>query len=68
MKAAQYMSEEELVEKAIKILMEGLGPVETSRFITLPQKRRIESVRRHRQWQKTLDKDVFFDNVFGPKE
>jgi hypothetical protein len=68
MKAAQYMSEEELVEKAIKILMEELGPVETSRFINLTQKRRIESVRRHRQWQKTLDKDVFFDDVFGSKE
>jgi hypothetical protein len=23
-----------------------------------------ESVKRHREWQKTLDKDAFFDKVF----
>jgi hypothetical protein len=67
MKAAQYMSEEELVQKAINILMQELGPVETSRFINLPRKKRVESVRRHRQWQKTLDKDTFFEKIFGSK-
>jgi len=67
MKAAQYMSEEELVQKAINILMQELGPVETSRFINLPRKKRVESVRRHRQWQKTLDKDIFFEKIFGSK-
>jgi len=25
----------------------------------------MESVKRHREWQKTLDKDVFFDEVFA---
>lgn len=67
MKVAQYMSEEELVQKAINILMQELGPVETSRFINLPRKKRIESVRRHRQWQKTLDKDTFFEKIFVSK-
>ena len=67
MKAARYMSEEELVQKAIQLLMQELGPVETSRFINLPRKKRVESVKRHREWQKTLDKDTFFNSVFGSK-
>ncbi len=67
MKAARYMNEEELVQKAIQLLMQELGPVETSRFINLPRKKRVESVKRHREWQKTLDKDTFFNSVFGPK-
>ena len=29
------------------------------------QKRRIESVKRHRQWQKQLTKDKFYDEVFS---
>ena len=67
MKAARYMNEEELVQKAIRLLMQELGPVETSRFINLPRKKRVESVKRHREWQKTLDKDTFFNSVFGSK-
>jgi len=39
--------------------------VETIRFINLPKKRRLESVKRHREWQKLLNKDRFFDEVFG---
>jgi len=61
------MNEEELVQKAIRLLMQELGPVETSRFINLPRKKRVESVKRHREWQKTLDKDTFFNSVFGAK-
>ncbi len=39
--------------------------VEAIRFINLPKKRRLESVKRHREWQKLLNKDRFFDEVFG---
>jgi len=60
----KYITEEELVSKAISVLLKELGPVETSRFITLPQKKRIESVKRHRDWQKTLNKDEFFKAIF----
>jgi len=35
------------------------------RFMNLPRERRLESVRRHQEWQKLLDKDRFFDEVFG---
>ena len=65
MKAEKYLNEDDLVRKAIDILIQKLGPIETARFITIPQKRRIESVRRHRQWQKQLIQDKFYDEVFS---
>ncbi len=65
MKAEKYLNEEDLVRKAIDVLIQKLGPIETARFINIPQKRRIESVKRHRQWQKQLNKDKFYDEVFS---
>lgn len=64
MKAIKYLDEELMVKKAIKALIVELGPVEANRFINMPRKKRIESVKRHREWQKYLDKDRFFDQVF----
>lgn len=64
MKPSRYLSEEELVRKASDILYEKLGAVEASRFLTMARKRREESVKRHRQWQETLEKEAFFDEVF----
>ena len=60
----QLMTEELLVKKATDVLMKQLGPVESSRFIALPHKKRIESVKRHRIWQAGLNKDDFFNKVF----
>jgi len=65
MKNSQYISEEKLLKQVIDILMEKLGPVETKRFLTLPARKRIESVKRHRLWQSKLDKDKFFHDVFS---
>ena len=65
MKVAKYMNEDTLIRKSIEVLMEKIGPVEAIRFINIPRKKRIESVRRHRQWQKMLDKNKFFDEIFG---
>ncbi len=65
MKPGYYTEESELLEKAIKALMEKLGPLETFRFLALPQKKRIESVKRHRQWQAQLDQTKFFDEMFS---
>ena len=59
------MNEDTLIRKSIEVLMEKIGPVEAIRFINIPRKKRIESVRRHRQWQKMLDKNKFFDEIFG---
>ena len=65
MKNVKYMDEDIVIKKAIETLMRELGPVETARFINMPKKKRMESVRRHREWQKLLDKDKFFDEVFA---
>jgi len=45
--------------------MEPLGPVETIRFLSLPEKKRTESVERHWEWQAQLEKEQFFTEVFG---
>jgi hypothetical protein len=58
------MAEDQLIVKAINLLMEALGPVETSRFLALPRAERTESVKRHRVWQASLTKAAFFDKVF----
>jgi len=42
-----------------------LGPLETSRFLSIAGKRRVESVRRHRLWQNSLEKEKFFKSVFS---
>jgi hypothetical protein len=65
MKTAKYIDEDTLIEESIKALMEKIGPVETIRFMNIPRKKRIESVKRHREWQKLLDKDKFFEEIFG---
>jgi hypothetical protein len=65
MKAQIYLPEDVMVRRALEALMEALGPVEMTRFLTLPRQRRLDAVQRHRQWQAGLDKDRFFDQVFG---
>ena len=59
------MDENTLIKKSIEALMAEIGPIETIRFINMPRKKKVESVRRHRQWQKMLDKDQFFKEVFN---
>ena len=65
MNTVKYMNEEVVIKKAMGILIKELGPVEAIRFITMPKIKRMESVRRHREWQKMLKKDSFFDDVFS---
>jgi len=59
------MDEEVLVKKSLNILIENLGPIETIRFLNIPKEKRIDSVKRHREWQKMLDKEEFFKEVFN---
>lgn len=63
MKTLKYLNEEEVLEKGIDILMRELGPIETVRFLNIPREKRIESVKRHREWQKSLNKDDFLDDI-----
>ncbi|GAB4408912.1 MAG: hypothetical protein Fur0044_02370 [Anaerolineae bacterium] len=65
MSTTQYLSEEELIERGLNALLEALGPVETMRFLTLPRPRRLESVKRHRRWQASLNREQFLDQVFS---
>jgi hypothetical protein len=65
MRSVKYMDEELMVRKAIKALIGELGPVEANRFINMPRKKRIDSIKRHREWQKHLDKDKFLNEVFS---
>ena len=67
MKARIFTDEEKLITKAVDVLVKELGPVEASRFLALPKKKRIESVKRHRQWQAQLQHPEFFDRVFGAR-
>ena len=68
MKAQVYLPEDKMIRRGLEALMAALGPVETVRFLTLPRRRRLESVRRHRQWQARLGQEWFFDQVFGTVE
>lgn len=60
----KYLNEEIVIKRAIEVLIKELGPVEAIRFVNMPRKRRLESVRRHREWQKLLNKEQFFKEVF----
>ncbi len=64
MKAVQYRDDEVVIQKGVELLLNGLGPLETLRFLNLPHDRRLESVKRHREWQSHLEKDSFFNGVF----
>jgi hypothetical protein len=64
MKNHAYLQEDEMIRRAIHALMDQLGPIETARFLALPRQRRLDSVKRHRQWQASLDKERFFTQVF----
>ncbi len=65
MRTHTYLREEEMIQQAVQVLLEALGPVETARFLALPRQRRLDSVLRHRQWQDELDQDLFFNQIFG---
>lgn len=67
MKARTFTEEEQLISKAVDVLIKELRPVEAGRFLALPKKRRIESVKRHRQWQYQLRREQFFDSVFSAR-
>ncbi|MGK5092430.1 hypothetical protein WDW89_10520 [Deltaproteobacteria bacterium TL4] len=65
MKPARLLSEESLMQQAIELLIQKLGPIETTRFLSLSAQNRMESVKRHQHWQASLDKTEFFRDVFG---
>ena len=64
MKTEKYLSEKDVIKKGIDVLLKELGPVETARFLNIPREKRIESVKRHRDWQKALKKEDFLKDIF----
>jgi len=64
MKASTFINEEQLISKAIDALIRKLGPVETNRFLSLMKKKRVESLKRHHQWQAKLNKEQLFEAIF----
>jgi len=64
MSTAKYLEEEIVIKRALEVLIKELGPVEAIRFVNMPRKKRLESIRRHREWQKRLNKEQFFKEVF----
>ena len=64
MKESVIIDDALLVEKVVSILFKEIGPVETGHFFSIPQKERNESVKRHRKWQASLNKEQFFGEVF----
>ncbi|HCE45778.1 MAG TPA: hypothetical protein DET40_19720 [Lentisphaeria bacterium] len=55
---------EKCIKKATDLLIKQLGPLEYSRFLSITQKKRMESLKQHKAWQATLDKETFFKKVF----
>lgn len=64
MNILKYLDDEIVIKKGIDVLIKELGPIEAVRFINIPKRKRMESVRRHKEWQKYLDKETFFVEVF----
>lgn len=63
-----YLPEETVIQRAIEALMQSLGPVETARFLQLIRSQTFDYRTWRRQWQESLDKDDFLDEVFGNDE
>ena len=59
------MNEEQLIKKAVQVLVREFGSVEASRFLSIPQHKREDSLKHHETWQNGLDKEEFFNDVFS---
>ena len=65
MKLTKTVPDNDLLKKGIEIFFRELGKVDAIRFLSIAREKRVESVKRHKKWQQTLDKDTFFDDIFG---
>jgi hypothetical protein len=64
MEQSVLINESQLVQQAITVLIEKLGTTDANRFLSLKSAQRLDSVLRHQNWQNTLEKENFFDDVF----
>ena len=68
MKQGQYIKDEKLLKQGVDILMEKLGTIETSRFLSFTPQKWIESVKRHQSGNPNSSKKEFLNNSFGSKQ
>jgi hypothetical protein len=61
------LDENELYRKGIVFLFEKLKPIKASRFLSVVKSKRVDSVKRHRKWQESLDKEQFFKEIIEGK-
>jgi hypothetical protein len=61
------LTEEQLIRQATDALIDKLGLMEATRFLSLKHQGRLDSVERHRLWQSGLDKEAFFGEVFSQR-
>jgi hypothetical protein len=59
------MNEEQLIKKAVQVLVREFGSVDASRFLSIPQNKREDSLEQHQTWQNSLNKEAFFDDIFS---
>ena len=64
MNVMKVENDNDLIEKAIKILDDKFGHINTMRFISLAINKRVDSVSRHRNYEKQLNKEDYFQCVF----
>jgi hypothetical protein len=64
MSITRLMPDKDLIEKVTELLFKELGYTDAVRFLSLPKEQRLESVKRHRNWQESLDKEKFYNDVF----
>jgi len=64
MSITKLMPDKDLIKKVTELLFKELGYTDAIRFFSLPKEQLQESVKRHRNWQDSLDKETFYDDVF----
>ncbi len=65
MKTCHVLDDDVLVQRGVDILIKKLGPIEAKRFLSMTVNRRVNSIKRHRDWQSKLDKTAFYNEVFA---
>jgi len=68
MSITKLMPDKDLINKVTEILFKELGYANAVRYLSLPKEEKAESVKRHRIWQDSLEKDKFFNDVFSPPQ
>lgn len=65
MKKTVALDDDMVVKKGVALLIKNLGPAGAGRFISMIREKRVDSVKRHRDWQSKLEPDSFLDEIFG---